>query len=118
MAIDGQVALQLLISVATAHLLEWLKCNPRFAWITSSTDLTNRVLAFGAAFITAAGISWTATGNWLEGGVITINMPPADRIVTGFINTALRMGSQILTQEGYYRFLIKPKSADPGKRND
>lgn len=110
--IDWTALLHLASSAGTVHLIQWMKCNPKLSWISQHTKGLNRTISACVAICAAAGITYQMVGSWEAGSVITITVPPLQKVLTAIGNTLMSMGSQYLLQEGYYKMVVKPKTEE------
>ena len=93
------------VSVLVVGVLQWLKRQTWFPWITEHTDGLNRAVALAAAFLTSAGFQFAIDGGWQTGGTLTITIPSLTVIFSFLLHAAAQGG----IQETLYRVAVKPK---------
>lgn len=93
---------QALWALMVSFLLQWLKKQPWFGWITPATSARIKTqFGFVAALLTAAGIHFAVSGSILDGGGASIT-------VTGLsINAFKDIAWQWTSQQAWYRMVVK-----------
>ena len=111
-------AFQIAIAAMFSELIEKMKAsnNPAFAWVTSHTELLNKILAGVVAFLTALGIATT----WMVDPVTNLGTLTFTGIPTDFktISSMLVLAfEQYWLMKGYFKVAIKGKESDAEIRN-
>src|ERR1700733_7188275 len=96
---------QISMSTFVVGLMEWMKKNHRFTWLTAQSTKVNRLFAFGMSILVAAGIhlSWahgSAPGNYTLG--ITGATPLA------LMHAGWEIFKSFMTQQWIFRTAVKP----------
>lgn len=103
----NEVATQFAWAVFSVHLLNILKKWKAIPWINTETESLNRFVAFMFALLGSLGFHFALNGTFTSGGVIQISFPPADTMLTAFVNVCSTGGFQQM----YFRYL---KKSEPG----
>lgn len=96
------------IAFFIVHLIQWMKTtnNPLMNWINPHTRGITTAVVWCCTTLAAVGIHWSFSGTITSGGVLQINLPPLDVVLT----QGASLGVQALMQKVYYVAAVKAKT--------
>ena len=99
---DSLVGNQLGASIVAVHVIQWLKKSRFFPLLTIDTYRANRFVSVFLAGASAVGFQFAMVGSLIDGGTVTITIPPLQALMTAVFRFALSYGAQ----EAYYRAAV------------
>lgn len=104
----NEFASQAGLAVLIVHLIQWMKTsdNPLMQWIGPRTKWVTTSVVWLCTTLTAIGIHWSFNGTLTSGGVLQINIPSLDTVVTAAIGLGWQWGAQKM----YYVNAVRAKT--------
>ena len=98
-------------ALGASYVLNWLKHKAWFTWLTPQTSARIQAAwGFGAAFLVASGVHFSATGTILDGGVATYTLSGVS------LNAMRDVLITWIAQQGWYDGLVSRGSQEPARQ--
>lgn len=100
----GLMAAQLPISMWVAWLIQAVKDNKHFVFMTTETGTLNKMVAIIMAFVTSAGLNYSFEGSLVAGMHFELTVPPVATLLHFLIVDVARAYG---TQLAFYKAVLK-----------
>lgn len=90
------------VAVLVSEFMEMMKRSNKFPWMTQRTDMVNRLIGGGAAFLSGLGLQWQfdpVAGKFVLEGL--------------FVSSIVHAFAQWAGQQAYYRLALHSHDATP-----